>query len=253
MMEETHAAPALETQDAPSDEAIRQRSQEIWEREGRPEGLALDHWLRARAELEAERTPALPPTPPQSDPAPQTPAAVCETLDAQPVETPALPCTVTGTLPVRKRPAIIDPANRQTQDVAALSIVSAGVVFSGAVESSGDVHIEGRVDGTITCTGLVVGDDAVVIGDIVANDVTVRGRVLGSIDAGTIHLGNGSYVEGTVIYGELSIEEGAELNGEFRYAGAIDALAEAFEAELKDGVPEPQAAPETPRISVVAA
>jgi len=31
---------------------IRRRAYEIWEREGRPEGQALDHWLKARWEIE---------------------------------------------------------------------------------------------------------------------------------------------------------------------------------------------------------
>lgn len=38
-----------------SEEAMRQRSYEIWQREGRPEGRALEHWLRAKAELECEQ------------------------------------------------------------------------------------------------------------------------------------------------------------------------------------------------------
>ena len=37
-----------------SQDAIRQRSYLIWQREGRPSGKALDHWLLAQAELEAE-------------------------------------------------------------------------------------------------------------------------------------------------------------------------------------------------------
>ena len=32
-------------------EAIAARAQEIWEEEGRPEGRAEEHWLRAEAEL----------------------------------------------------------------------------------------------------------------------------------------------------------------------------------------------------------
>ena len=36
------------------EEAIRMRSYEIWEREGRPDGKAVQHWLAARMELEAE-------------------------------------------------------------------------------------------------------------------------------------------------------------------------------------------------------
>jgi hypothetical protein len=36
------------------EEAIRLRSYLIWEREGRPDGKALEHWLVATIELEAE-------------------------------------------------------------------------------------------------------------------------------------------------------------------------------------------------------
>jgi hypothetical protein len=36
------------------EEAIRLRSFLIWEREGRPSAKAFEHWLRAKAELEAE-------------------------------------------------------------------------------------------------------------------------------------------------------------------------------------------------------
>lgn len=36
------------------EEAIRLRSYQIWEREGRPDGKALEHWLVACMELEVE-------------------------------------------------------------------------------------------------------------------------------------------------------------------------------------------------------
>lgn len=36
------------------EETVRLRSYQIWEREGRPNGRALEHWLVARMELEAE-------------------------------------------------------------------------------------------------------------------------------------------------------------------------------------------------------
>lgn len=36
------------------DELVRQRSYEIWQREGCPHGLSAQHWFQARAELEAQ-------------------------------------------------------------------------------------------------------------------------------------------------------------------------------------------------------
>jgi hypothetical protein len=36
------------------DELIRQRSYEIWQREGCPHGMAGEHWVQAKTELEVE-------------------------------------------------------------------------------------------------------------------------------------------------------------------------------------------------------
>jgi Protein of unknown function (DUF2934) len=36
------------------DELVRQRSYEIWQREGCPHGLSAQHWFQARAELESQ-------------------------------------------------------------------------------------------------------------------------------------------------------------------------------------------------------
>lgn len=43
------AAPATTPQ--PTHEEISRRAHEIWEREGRPEGRQVEHWLTAEAEL----------------------------------------------------------------------------------------------------------------------------------------------------------------------------------------------------------
>lgn len=47
------------------EERIRRRAYEIWEREGRPDGREVDHWLQAAEEIRTEanggvRTPAEP-------------------------------------------------------------------------------------------------------------------------------------------------------------------------------------------------
>jgi hypothetical protein len=38
----------------PDEEAIRERAHAIWLSEGMPEGREVDHWMRARRELEHE-------------------------------------------------------------------------------------------------------------------------------------------------------------------------------------------------------
>ena len=41
--------------DAIPEDVIQRRSYQIWERENRPRGKHLSHWLRAKAELRSER------------------------------------------------------------------------------------------------------------------------------------------------------------------------------------------------------
>lgn len=43
-----------DNQTNPSEDEIRVRSYLIWQREGCPDGRSEEHWLRAKAELEAE-------------------------------------------------------------------------------------------------------------------------------------------------------------------------------------------------------
>ena len=40
-----------------TDDRIRERAHEIWIEEGRPDGRALDHWLRAHWEIERVAEP----------------------------------------------------------------------------------------------------------------------------------------------------------------------------------------------------
>lgn len=50
-----------------SDYEVRVRAYRIWERNGRPDGCAEEHWREALAELEAERTQESGVVPPQPD------------------------------------------------------------------------------------------------------------------------------------------------------------------------------------------
>jgi Protein of unknown function (DUF2934) len=51
--------PVAETQEMITEEAIRVRSYIIWQREGRPQGKDIDHWLSAIEELAREQRAAL--------------------------------------------------------------------------------------------------------------------------------------------------------------------------------------------------
>src|SRR5690606_16074632 len=74
------------------------------------------------------------------------------------------------------------------------SIISSDVVITGILQSDGDIQIDGRVEGNVRSTGLVIGEQAIIHGEIQAEHVVVRGRVEGGIRARDVTLAAGSHV-----------------------------------------------------------
>ena len=111
------------------------------------------------------------------------------------------------------------------------SIISAEVSVRGTLISTGDIQIEGRVDGDVRANALVVGDKAVLVGDVYAEDTIVRGRVEGSIRARKVQLCATSHVEGNIMHEALSVEIGAFFEGNCRHSD--DPLADSSAAPDK--------------------
>ena len=114
------------------------------------------------------------------------------------------------------QPAIAAPAVRRGR--AAPSIISADMVMQGSLSSSGDIQIDGRVEGDIRSAGLVIGEKAEVHGEIYAEDVTVRGKVVGRIRARKVLLAATSRVEGDILHEAFAVESGAFFEGNCRHS-----------------------------------
>ena len=127
------------------------------------------------------------------------------------------------------------------------SIISSELVVRGTLISAGDVQIDGKVDGDIRASSLVVGDKAVIVGDIYAEEAIVRGRVEGSIRARRVQLCATCRVEGNILHEALSVESGAFFEGNCRHSD--NPLADAPEAvmpERRHNAAQPQAADRRP-------
>jgi len=118
-------------------------------------------------------------------------------------------------------PVAQSPAQQQKRPVrssSAPSIISADLVVNGTLTSSGDIQIDGKVEGNVNSTGLVIGDKAFIEGDVMAEDVTVRGRVKGSIRARKVLLASTCHVEGDILHEAFAVETGAFFEGNCRHA-----------------------------------
>jgi cytoskeletal protein CcmA (bactofilin family) len=121
------------------------------------------------------------------------------------------------TPPPQAAPVAPVPAKR-TRAVSAPSIISADMAISGSLSSTGDIQIDGRLEGDVRSIGLVIGDKAEIHGEVYAEDVTVRGKVVGRILARKVLLAATSHVEGDILHEALAVESGAFFEGNCRHS-----------------------------------
>jgi cytoskeletal protein CcmA (bactofilin family) len=101
----------------------------------------------------------------------------------------------------------------------ARSVIDAWLTITGNLESEGDIQIDGKVQGQIRCSQIIVGKDAMIDGDIVAAEVVVRGKVKGVIRANRVKLQETACVESDIFFDKtLGIEDGAFFQGQIRRA-----------------------------------
>ncbi|WP_375262100.1 polymer-forming cytoskeletal protein [Palleronia sp.] len=93
------------------------------------------------------------------------------------------------------------------------SILSADLTIKGNLKTTGDIQIEGNVEGDIRAHLLTVGEGAVVKGEVMADDVVVNGRIVGRVRGLKVRLTSTARVEGDIIHKTIAIESGAHFEG----------------------------------------
>lgn len=98
------------------------------------------------------------------------------------------------------------------------SIISADMCVVGTITAHGGIQVDGKVEGDITTESLTVGEMAVIDGEVIADEVVVRGRVNGSIKAHKVQLCSNSRVQGDILHAALAVETGAVFEGSCRHS-----------------------------------
>jgi|SRR5580698_3213472 cytoskeletal protein CcmA (bactofilin family) len=98
------------------------------------------------------------------------------------------------------------------------SIVSVDLTVCGTLNTTGDMQIDGILEGDVHSVGLVIGEKAEVHGEIWAEDVTVRGKVVGRIHARKVLLAATCHVEGDILHEAFAVEAGAFFEGSCRHS-----------------------------------
>lgn len=102
-----------------------------------------------------------------------------------------------------------------TINVNSISRISAGTVIKGEILSPGDIRIDGTFEGRLQSKGrVVIGETAVIKGDILCDNVDLWGKVEGNIYVkDTLALKEGCVVNSNLHIKKLSVELGATFNG----------------------------------------
>ena len=117
------------------------------------------------------------------------------------------------------------------------SIFGGDIVVKGDVAASADLHIDGRIEGDVTCATLVQGEASQINGAITADSARLAGTVHGTIHVGDLVVQRGARIHGDVNYDTLTIEQGALVVGRFAQrqpaALAIEGAAKVLENSEK--------------------
>ncbi|MFK7870285.1 MAG: polymer-forming cytoskeletal protein [Roseobacter sp.] len=93
------------------------------------------------------------------------------------------------------------------------SVLSADLHVTGNMKTTGDIQVEGTVEGDIRAHLLTIGETATIKGEVVADDVVVNGRIVGRVRGLKVRLTSTARVEGDIIHKTIAIESGAHFEG----------------------------------------
>jgi cytoskeletal protein CcmA (bactofilin family) len=95
------------------------------------------------------------------------------------------------------------------------TIIGAGTVIRGNIESDGDIRIDGTLIGNLHAKAKVlIGVEGMVEGDVIGHDADVLGKITGQLKINELlQLRGNSKVSGEIYAGKLEVEPTATFNG----------------------------------------
>lgn len=116
-------------------------------------------------------------------------------------------------LPTPGGPAAARSASPAPPGARGLSTLSSDLQFEGGITGGGDLQIDGSIKGDVRVGRLIVGETGAVEGNVSADYVEVRGRVVGAISGKQVKLIATAYVDGDITAEQMSIDIGAYFQG----------------------------------------
>ncbi|CUJ37531.1 bactofilin family protein [Cognatishimia activa] len=114
-------------------------------------------------------------------------------------------------IPAAPKGADMNPTTPKAKPPA--SVLSSDLHITGNMKTTGDIQVEGTVEGDIRAHLLTIGESATIKGEVVADDVVINGRIVGRVRGLKVRLTSTARVEGDIIHKTIAIESGAHFEG----------------------------------------
>ena len=93
--------------------------------------------------------------------------------------------------------------------------------FKGTIQNDGGLRVEGVFEGVVETGGnLIIGEEAKVMADIVAYNVSVAGSVKGNVKANRVEVLSTGRVWGDITVKSFLVDEGGFISGQIIMEGA---------------------------------
>ena len=128
-----------------------------------------------------------------------------------------------------------------------LSTLSSDLTFEGNITGAGDLQIDSQLKGDIRVGRLIVGETGAVEGNVQADYIEVRGRIVGAVSGKQVKLISTAYLDGDITAEQLSIDIGAFFQGRL-----LEGARQAPPAGAPQPAPSPPATSPEPAAQTIA-
>jgi cytoskeletal protein CcmA (bactofilin family) len=109
----------------------------------------------------------------------------------------------------------------KNQDAGTFSVIGSNTVITGNIRTEGSIRVDGKIVGNVvTQADAAVGMNGVVEGSVDARNITVAGKVMGTLTAAQkLVLEGKSVMKGDIRTARLVVDEGAVFDGRSSMTG----------------------------------
>lgn len=113
------------------------------------------------------------------------------------------------------------------------SILGKELQLEGDISFKGKLRLDGRITGNVRGDYLIMGENGVVVGDVLVNTFVCLGKVDGNVNAQKFQISSCGVINGKVESSDLTVESGATLNGEIKSRNKEESQ-QAWDAQVKN-------------------